>query len=75
VRTRTPAQHRAEYTWLRTAEVKDRIGVDSEDMVRDLIRRGELEAIDVSRSKKPRYRVSPEAVERFLSESRKRVTG
>ena len=74
-RTKTPEQHVAEYTWLRPTEVADRIGVDTVEAVRQLIRAGHLDAIDVSRSQKPRYRGSEEAVAAFLTESRRRVAG
>lgn len=73
MRTKTAEQHEAEYRWLKPSEVVERIGVDSVSTVRDLIREGHLEAIDVSRSSRPRYRVSPEAVDAFLAESRRRV--
>lgn len=73
MRTRTPEQHEAEYRWLKPSDVAPMIGVESDDTVRELIRDGHLEAIDVSRSSRPSYRVSPEAVEAFLEESRRRV--
>lgn len=73
MRTRTPEQAEAEYNWLSPALVAPMIGVDSEDQVRTLIRSGELDAIDVSRSSKPRYKVSPEAVKKFNRESADRV--
>lgn len=75
MRTKTPEQREAEFNWLSPSEVVDRIGVDSEDMVRQLIREGHLEAIDVSRSSRPRYKISPRAIEKFLAESRRRVAG
>lgn len=73
MRTKTPEQHEAEYRWLKPSEVAERIGVDSADTVRELIRDGHLEAINVSRKKRPSYRVSPDAVEAFIAESRRRV--
>ena len=75
MRTKTPEQHEAEYRWLKPSEVLERLGLDSVSAVRDLIRDGHLQAIDVSRSSRPRYRISPEAVEAFLVESRRRVAG
>lgn len=75
MRTKTPEQHEAEFRWLTPSQVAPRIGVESVDTVRELIREGHLEAIDVSRSKVKRYRVSPDAVDAFLRASRKRVTG
>lgn len=72
-RTKTPEQHEAEYNWLSPREAKDRIGVGDEDTVRQLIRDGHLDAIDVSRSSRPRYKVSPKAIEKFLRESAERV--
>lgn len=73
MRTRTPEQAEAEYNWLSPSAVAPMIGVDSEDQVRELIRSGHLEAIDVSRSSKPRYKVSPKAVEKYNRESANRV--
>lgn len=73
MRTKTPEQHEAEYRWLRPSQVAEMIGVESADTVRELIRDGHLKAIDVSRSRRPSYRVSPEAVATFLEESRRRV--
>lgn len=73
MRTRTPDQHEAEYRWLKPSQVAEMIGVESVDTVRELIREGHLEAIDVSRSTRPSYRVSPAAVDAFLEQSRKRV--
>jgi len=74
MRTRTPEQHEADYRWLTPSEAMDLIGVDSVEMVRELIRDGHLKAIDVSRSTVPRYKVSPDAIAEFLAESRRRVT-
>lgn len=73
MRTRTPEQNQALFTWLKPSEVAPLIGADTEAQVRDLIRGGHLEAIDVSRSSKPRYRVSPKAIEKYNAESAKRV--
>lgn len=75
MRTKTPEQYEADYQWLPPAVVAGQIGVDSADTVRQLIRDGHLEAIDVSRSSKPRYKVSPKAIAKFLAESRRRVAG
>ena len=53
---------------LDTAAVADRLGLTA-PTVRALIQRGELEAINVSpdpAAKRPRYRVEPAAVGRFL---------
>lgn len=75
MRTRTPEQQQARYVWLSPSEVAPMIGVESEDQVRELIRGGHLEAINVSRSSVPRYKVSPAAVEKYNAESRKRVAG
>jgi excisionase family DNA binding protein len=69
-------QERARYTWLTPSEVAERIGVESVDTVRELIRDGHLAppgVMDVSRSSRPRYRISPEAVDRFIRESERRV--
>lgn len=73
MRTKTPEQHEAEYRWLTPTDVAPLIGVESADTVRELIREGHLEAIDVSRSKRPAYRVSQQAIDSFLKESRRRV--
>lgn len=73
MRTKAPEQHRAEYNWLKPSEVAERIGVDSPAQVRELIRSGHLKALDVSRGKVARYRISPEAVEEFNEESERRV--
>lgn len=75
MRTKTPEQHVAEYQWYKPSDVAEMIGVDSVDTVRSLIREGHLDAIDVSRSSRPSYRVSPDAVDAFLEESRRRVAG
>ncbi len=72
MRTKTPAEHEAEYTWLTPKEVGPMIGW-LEEKVRELIRDGHLEGIDVARGQRPAYRVSPEAVARFLEESRQKV--
>lgn len=73
MRTKTPTQHEAEYRWLTPSAVAPMIGVESADTVRELIRDGHLEAIDVSRSTRPAYRVSPAAVDAYLAESKRRV--
>ena len=76
MRTRSPEQHEAEHRWLTPSEVAEMIGIDSTDTVRALIRDGFIRppgVMDVSRSKVPRYRVSPEAVKRFIRESEERV--
>jgi excisionase family DNA binding protein len=77
-RTKSPEQHQAEYTWLTPAQAADRLGGVSEDHVRELIRDGHLRppgVMDVSRSRVPRYRISPEAIERFIAESEARIGG
>ena len=73
MRTKTPEQHEAEYRWLRPSQVAEMIGVESADTVRELIRDGHLHAIDVSRGRRPSYRIAPGAVDAFLEESRQRA--
>ena len=75
MRTKTPDQAVAEYNWLTPSEVAPMIGAATDDAVRALIRDGHLEAMDVSRSSKPRYRISKVAVEAFIEESKARVSG
>lgn len=67
MRTRTPEQNQALFTWLKPSEVAPLIGVDTEDDVKFFIRNGSLEGIDVSRGNQvPQFRVSPASVERYL---------
>lgn len=73
MRTKSPDQFEAEYNWLTPAEVAPMLGYDTPGTVRELIRAGHLEAMDVSRGKRPSYRISPRAVEKFKAESRERV--
>lgn len=51
--------------WLSVAEVSDLPGLEPEQ-VRTFIRRGQLDAVNVSTGKRPTYRVSPEALDEFL---------
>jgi excisionase family DNA binding protein len=76
-RTKTPEQRQAEYRWLTPSEAATRLGV-SDELVRDLIREGHLAppgVMDVSRSSRPRYRISPAAVDRYIAQSEERVAG
>lgn len=61
---RTKEQERARFTYLRTAEVAERLSV-SRDHVVSLIQSGDLEAVDVSTGTRPEYRVSPDALDTF----------
>lgn len=71
-RTKTPEQHQAEYNWLTPGQVSERLDIEV-DTVRDLIRDGHLRAMDVSRSRRPRYRVPQAEVDRYIAESFERV--
>ena len=71
-RTRTPEQDRAAYNWLSTAQVAEILGAKSTEYVCILIREGHLKppgVMNISRSKRPRYRISKEAVDQFIQES------
>lgn len=72
-RTKTPEQHQAEYNWLTPSQVAGKIGVESADTVRQLIRDGHLSAMDVSRSSRPSYRIPQAEVDRYITESFERV--
>lgn len=65
MRTKTPAQHEAEYNWLTPSEVAELIDSDA-GTVRAMIQGGEFEAMDISRSQRRRYRISPASVDAFL---------
>ncbi len=74
MRTKTPAQHEAEYNWLSTEQVARRIGMSTEH-VRGLIKGGHLGpsgVMNISRSSRANYRISPQELERFVRESHER---
>lgn len=73
-RTKTPEQYEAEYNWLTPSQVGERLDLDA-DTVRQLIRDGHLKAMDVSRGRRPSYRVSHAEVDRYIEESFERVRG
>jgi excisionase family DNA binding protein len=54
--------------WLTPPEIASRLGV-ARDKIMAWIRRGELTAVDLSesRGRRPRYRVDPRELERFLA--------
>ena len=70
-RTKTPEQYEAAYNWLSTKQAAKRIGM-SAGFVLKMIHEGHLKppgVLNVSRSvKKPYYRISPKAVDRFVQE-------
>lgn len=72
MKTVTPEQRHAEYAWLTAAEVAELLACGP-DMVRDLIRDRKLKAMNISRSKVPRYRVHPDELARFIKESEENV--
>jgi excisionase family DNA binding protein len=57
--------------WLTPPAVAEQLGIDADRVVR-LIRSGEIEAVDVSNrgSRRPRFRISPQALEAFLNRRR-----
>ena len=71
-RTKTPEQYEAAYNWLSTKQAGERIGGMSAGFVLKMIHEGYLRppgVLNVSRSvKKPYYRISPKAVDRFVQE-------
>ena len=70
-RTKTPEQYEAEYNWLSTRQVAKRIGGMSAGFVLKMIHEGHLKppgVLNVSRSGKAHYRISPKAVDRFVQE-------
>lgn len=71
-RTKTPEQYEAEYNWLNTKQAGERIGGMSAGFVLKMIHEGYLRppgVLNVSRSvKKPYYRISSQAVDRFVQE-------
>ncbi len=74
-RTKTPEQYGAQYNWLNPKQAGERIGM-SDGFILKMIREGHLKppgVLNVSRSERPCYRISPEAVERFVSESEELV--
>ena len=78
MRAKTPEQYGARYNWLSPKEVARRIGAKSPEHVRVLIREGAFGpdgVMDISRSKKPQYRISQKALDRFMRESTERVWG
>ena len=75
MRTKTPEQYEAEYNWLSTEQAGGRIGGMSAGFVLKMIRQGHLKppgVLNVSRSGN-RYRISLEAVDRFIRESEERI--
>ena len=64
---RTAAEEQMRYTWLRPAQVAQRIGC-STSKARDLIRRGVIESrrLDPDAGR-PTYLVHPTAVDRYLA--------
>ncbi len=69
-RTKTPEQYEAEYNWLNTKQAAKRIGM-STGFVLKMIKEGHLKppgVLNVSRSGRPRFRISPRAVDRFVHE-------
>ena len=74
-RTKTPEQYEAEYNFLTPSQAGERLGVAASTIC-ELIRNGHLTGpgvLDVSRSSKPRYRISEKALERYLQASEERV--
>ena len=70
-RTKTPEQYEAEYNWLNTKQAAKRIGGMSAGFVLKMIHEGHLKppgVLNVSRSGKAHYRISPKAVDRFVQE-------
>ena len=82
---RTATEWEAEFNWLTPSEFAKRVGLltdsgnPSTELVRQMIRDGSSEALqpplvkDVSRSTRPRYRIHPDAVEKYEAESIRRV--
>ena len=73
-RTKTAEQYEAAYNWLSTEQVADRLGMTTEH-VRGLIRDehlGPSGVMNISRSSRAIYRISPEEIERFMRESKER---
>ena len=69
-RTKTPEQYEAEYNWLSTEQAGERIGM-SNGFILKMIRQGHLKppgVLNVSRSGRAHYRISPKAVDRFVQE-------
>ena len=76
-RTKTPEQYEAEYNWLNTEQAAKRIGGMSTGFVLKMIHQGHLKpprVLNVSRSGKARYRISPKAVDRFVQECEELVS-
>ncbi len=70
-RTKTPEQYEAAYNWLSTEQAGERIGGMSAGFVLKMIHEGHLKppgVLNVSRSGKAHYRISPKAVDRFVQE-------
>ena len=70
MRTKTPEQYEAEYNWLSPKQAAERIGGMSAGFVLKMIHEGHLRppgVMNVSRSGN-RYRISLEAVDRFVQE-------
>lgn len=55
----------AQYTYLRTQDVADRLGISRAHVI-DLIAHGQLKAINVGLGRRPEYRVSAEALDQFV---------
>ena len=66
---RTAAQERARYNGLKIRHVAEELGVSGQH-VRNLMKQGELEAVDVSIGKVPEYRISLASFEAFMERRR-----
>lgn len=62
---RNPEQSVAAYTYLRPAEVAERLNV-SRSHVNELVRTGKLEAVNISLTARPLYRIAPAALDEYL---------
>ena len=73
-REKTARQHVAAFNWRSTREVAALLGMTTEH-VRGLIRDehlGPSGVMNISRSSRAIYRISPEEIERFMRESKER---